>query len=100
MFCSMTKKRVWSGTHWEMLGVTAVLFVIVAVFVDLKPAVDENFFFSTGDPGVRESKMVEQRLPSQPQLILALSSQDLSSPRYLSRIGRLTEQDAAIDEGS
>src|SRR5436305_1866681 len=100
MFRSMAKKRVWLGTHWEMLGVTAVLFVIVAVFVDLKPAVDENFFFSTGDPGVRESKMVEQRFPSQPQLILAVSSQDISSPRYLSRIQRLTQQIEAIDEVS
>src|SRR5437763_6396496 len=100
MFRSMAKKRVWSGTHWEMLGVTVVLFVLVAVFVDLKPAVDENFFFSTSDPGVRESKKVEQRFPSQPQLILAVSSQDISSPRYLSRIQRLTQQIEAIDEVS
>src|SRR5213075_994705 len=94
------KKRVWLGTHWEMLAVTAVLFVIVAVFVDLKPAVDENFFFSTSDPGVRESKKVEQRFPSQPQLILAVSSQDISSPPYLGRIQRLTQQIEAIDEVS
>src|SRR5438132_1425223 len=100
MFCSMTKKRVGSATHWEMLGVTVVLFVIVAVFVDLKPAVDENFFFSTSDPGVRESKKVEQRFPSQPQLILAVSSQDISSLRYHSRIQRLTQQIEAIDEVS
>src|SRR6266700_2170642 len=100
MFRSMAKKRVWSGTHWETLGVTVVLFVLVAVFVDLKPAVDENFFFSTSDPGVRESKKVEQRFPSQPQLILAVSSQDISTPRYLSRIQRLTQQIEAIDEVS
>src|SRR5437764_5178976 len=100
MFCSMTKKRVGSGTHWEMLGVTVVLFVIVAVFVDLKPAVDENFFFSTSDPGVRESKKVEQRFPSQPQLILDVSSQDISSPRDLGRIQRLNQQLEAIDEVS
>src|SRR6266436_2274259 len=100
MFCSMAKKRVSLGTHWEMLGVTAFLFVIVAVFVDLKPAVDENFFFSTSDPGVRESKKVEQRFPSQPQLILAVSCQDISSSRYLSRIQRLTQQLERIDEVS
>src|SRR2546421_1284316 len=100
MLCSMAKKRVSLGTHWEMLGVTALLFVLVAVFVDLKPAVDENFFFSTSDPGVRESKKVEQRFPSQPQLILAVSSQDISSPRYLGRIQRLTQQLEAIDEVS
>src|SRR5947208_4090739 len=89
MLCSMAKKRVSLGTHWEMLGVTALLFVLVAVFVDLKPAVDENFFFSTSDPGVRESKKVEQRFPSQPQLILAVSAQDISSPRSLCQIQRL-----------
>src|SRR5882724_1788781 len=100
MICSMAKKRVSLGTHWEMLGVTVLLFVIVAIFVDLKPAVDENFFFSTSDPGVRESKKVEQRFPSQPQLILAVSSQDISSPRYLGRIQRLTQQLEAIDEVS
>src|SRR3989440_8781401 len=100
MLCSMAKKRVSLGTHWEMLGVTALLFVLVAVFVDLKPAVDENFFFSTSDPGVRESKKVEQRFPSQPQLILAVSSQDISSPRYFSRIQRLTQQLETIDEVS
>src|SRR5437588_394043 len=100
MFCSMAKKRVWLGTHWEMLGLTAMLFVIVAVFVDLKPVVDENFFFSTSDPGVQQSKKVEQRFPSQPQLILAVSSQDISSPRYLGRIQRLTQQIQTMDEVS
>src|SRR5437773_10529831 len=100
MFRSMAKKRVWSGTHWEMLGVTVVLLVLVAVFVDLKPAVDENFFISTSDPAVRESQKVEQRFPSQPQLILAVSSQDISSPRYLIRIRRLTQRIEAIDEVS
>src|SRR5947208_9967289 len=98
MFCSMAKKRVWFGAHWEMLGLTAVLFVIVAVFVDLKPVVDENFFFSTSDPGVQQSKKVEQRFPSQPQLILAVSSHDITSPRYLSRLQHLTQKIQAIDE--
>src|SRR5207245_4084074 len=90
----------WLATHWEMLGITVVLFVLVAVFVDLKPVVDENFFFSTSDPGVQQSKKVEQRFPSQPQLILAVSSQDISTPRYLGRIQRLTQQIQTVDEVS
>jgi hypothetical protein len=60
-----------SGAHWEMLAVTAALFVLVAVFVDLKPHVDENFFFSTSDPAFGQEKKIEQHFPSQPQLILA-----------------------------
>src|SRR6266516_3430700 len=100
MKLTLPNKLTRFSAHWEMLAITAVLFVIVAVFVDLKPVVDENFFFSTRDPGVQQSKKVEQRFPSQPQLILAVSSQDISSPRYLSRIQRLTQQIQTIDEVS
>src|SRR6266480_2670670 len=67
----------WLGAHWEMLAVTVVLFVLVAAFVDLKPVVDENFFFSTSDPGFRQSKKIEQRFPSQPEVILAVSSSEI-----------------------
>src|SRR5438552_4438733 len=80
-----------------MLGITAVLFGLVLAFVDLKPVVDENFFFSTSDPQFRQSKKIEQRFPSQPELILSVSSQDISSPRYLGRIQRLTQRIKAID---
>src|SRR2546423_10740315 len=83
-----------------MLASTSLLFVLVAVFVDLKPVVDENFFFSTSDPGVQQSKKIEQRFPSQPQLILAVSSQDISTSRYLGRIQRLTQQIQTVDEVS
>src|SRR5260370_8735055 len=86
--------------HWEMLAITAVLFVLVAVFVDLKPVVDENFFFSTSDPGFGQSKKFENRFPWQPEVMLAVSSRDISSPRYLGRIQKLTQQINAIDEVS
>ena len=59
-----------SGAHWEMLAVTAVLFVLVAVFVDLHPVVEENFFFAAADPAFGEEKKVEQDFPSEPDLLL------------------------------
>src|SRR6266568_4479999 len=85
------------GSHWEMLAVTTVLFVLVALFVDLRPVVDENFFFSTSDPGVRQTKKIEQHFPSKPELILTVSSHDISSPRYLERIQKLTRRIDEID---
>src|SRR5438874_2156405 len=97
LLSSLWKKRVPFGAHWDMLAVTAVLFVLVVVFVDLKPVVEENFFFSTSDPGFGQSKKIEQRFPSQPEVILAVSSRDISSPRYLGRIQRLTREIQAID---
>ncbi|PYI76863.1 MAG: hypothetical protein DMF01_02895 [Verrucomicrobia bacterium] len=75
-----------------MLIITGVLFVLVATFVDLKPVVDQNFFFSTNDPGILQTKKIERRFPSQPEVILAVSSRDISSQRYLSRIQRLTQR--------
>src|SRR6059058_1101408 len=80
----------WS--HWLMLIITGVLFVLVATFVDLKPVVDENFFFSTNDPGIIQTKKIERRFPSQPEVILAVLSRDISSQRYLGRIQKLTQR--------
>src|SRR5260370_42318170 len=100
MKLTLPKKLTRFGAHWEMLAVAAVLFVLVVVFVDLKPVVEENFFFSTSDPGFGQSKKIEQRFPSQPEVILAVSSRDISSPRYLGRIQKLTQQINTIDAAS
>jgi len=81
-----------SGSHWLMLVIATGLFVLVVTFVDLKPVVDENFFFSTSDPGVQQTKKIERRFPSQPEVILAVSSHDISSARYLGKIQRLTQR--------
>src|SRR6266566_841276 len=80
------------GSYWLMLAITGVLFALVATFVDLRPVVDENFFFSTNDPGVQQTKKIERRFPSQPEVILAVSSRDISSARYLGKIQRLTQR--------
>ncbi len=80
-----------------MLALTGILFALVAALVNLKPVVDENFFFSTADPGVRQSKKIAQHFPSQPEIILAVSSRDISSARYLGRIQKLTLELQNID---
>jgi len=93
----MPNKPVPAGAHWWILALTALLLGLVAAFVDLGPVVEENFFFSTSDPGFRQSKTIEQQFPSQPEIILAVSSSNVSSPRYLGRIERLTQQLREID---
>ncbi len=87
-----------TGAHWWMLVLTGVFFVLVAALVDLTPKVDENFFFSTGDLSLRQSKTISHRFPSQAQLVLDIASSDISSARYLSRIARLTQRIKEIDE--
>ncbi|TMP91961.1 MAG: hypothetical protein E6L07_12795, partial [Verrucomicrobia bacterium] len=94
---TVSKMAVRFGTHWWMLALTVALFVLVAGLVDLKPVVDEHFFFSTSDPQFRQSKKIEQRFPSRPEVILTVSSRNISSPRYLGRIQKLTQQINTID---
>jgi predicted RND superfamily exporter protein len=90
-------KLIRFGSYWEIFAVTLVLFVLVAGFVDLRPVVDENFFFATTDPGIRQSKKIEQHFPSRPELILTVSSRDISSSRYLKKIQKLTQEAERID---
>jgi uncharacterized protein len=80
------------SVHWLMLVITGVLLFLVATFVDLSPVVDQNFFFSASDPGIQQTNKIEQRFPSQPEVILAVSSRDISSSRYLARIQKLTQR--------
>jgi predicted RND superfamily exporter protein len=93
----MVNKPGLFGGHWWMLLLTLVLFGLVAAFVDLKPVVDENFFFSTKDPQFRQTKKIEKRFPSQTQVFFAVASSDISSARYLGRIQRLTARLRQVD---
>src|SRR4051794_15799026 len=93
----MVNKPGLFGAHWWMLALTAVLFGIVAFVVDLKPVVDENFFFSTGDIQFRQTKKIQKQFPSPTQVIFAVASRDISSPRYLERIQRLSRRIRAVD---
>src|SRR4051812_3085354 len=93
----MLRSMTWRGAHWWMFLVTVVLFGLVAAMVDLKPQVDENFFFSTNDPGIGQSKNIDQKFPSKSELILTVSAKEIGSPQYLARIQKLTEKVKAID---
>jgi len=93
----MVNPTSWPGAHWWMLALTAVLFAIVAFFVDLNPVVDENFFFSTSDPQFRQTKNIQKRFPSPTEVIFAVSSRDISSPHYLERIQQLTRRIREVD---
>src|SRR2546423_106028 len=97
MKLTLPNKLSETGAHWEMLAVTAVLFVLVLAFVDLKPIVEENFFFATSDPAFGQEKKVEQHFPSEPDLLLVVSARDIASPQYLARMQKLTEQVESID---
>src|SRR5947207_10906745 len=86
-----------AGAHWQMIAITIALFVLVAVFVDLRPQVEENFFFASTDPAFGQEKKVEQHFPSEPDLLLVVSTRDISSSQYLARLQRLTQRVESLD---
>ena len=81
--------------HWLMLALVPTLFALVSVFVDLKPQVD--VFFSSSDPQFQSSAKIDRMFPSGSQLILSVSSENISSPRYLDRIAQLTDRIQSLD---
>jgi uncharacterized protein len=83
--------------HWFFLALTLLLLGLVAAFVDLKPRVDENFFFSSRDPRAKESDKIDRMFGGDSQLILAVAAPDISSPNYLEHIGRLTQQLTSLE---
>ena len=86
-----------AGAHWQMIGLAIALLVVVAVFVDLRPHVDENFFFAATDPAFGQQKKVEQHFPSEPDLLLVVATQNIASPQYLGRLQTLTQRVESID---
>lgn len=80
-----------------MLAFTVVLFGLVAVFVDLKPQVGKNFFFSSNDPQFKESAKIGRIFPSATQLIISVASPHISSEHYLERLAQLTRQLQSIE---
>ncbi len=73
-----------------MLALAAGLVTSVGALVDLTPHVDEHFFFSSDDPQLQESRAIDRRFPNGSQLIVSVSSPDISSGAYLTRIGQLS----------
>ncbi|HEX4716547.1 MAG TPA: hypothetical protein VH164_16635, partial [Ktedonobacteraceae bacterium] len=72
-----------------IVGLTLLLFVLVAMFVDLKPEVQENFFFSPKDPEFQQTAKIDKLFPGGNQMIVNVAG-PIDSPRYLDKIGQLT----------
>ncbi len=78
-----------------MVAVTLLLFLLVALFVDLKPEVKENFFFSPKDPEFRQTAKIDKLFPGGSQMVVNVAG-PLASAAYQEKIGRLTNEIEAL----
>jgi predicted RND superfamily exporter protein len=94
----MAKRRSWNlpqGLHWVMVGVALLLFALVALFVDLKPEVRENFFFSPKEAEFQQTAKIDKLFPSGSQMVVNVAG-PIASASYLARIERLTHEIEAL----
>jgi uncharacterized protein len=94
----MVKRRNWKlphGLHWVMVGVTLLLFAFVAFFVDLKPQVRENFFFSPKDPEFQQTARIDKLFPGGSQMVVNVAG-PIASASYLKKLDRLTHEIEAL----
>jgi len=87
-----SKAAPWTASALALLGVT-----LVALFVDVSPQVEGDFFFAEDDPQMQASEAVAERFPSSPQIILRVEDLAGAAAAYRDRVGALTEDLLAVE---
>ena len=77
------------------VALTACFLFFVFRHVDVKPRVEQNFFFSSHDPLLQADRLISKTFLQEPQLILAARG-DIHSPLYLEKVRVLTEALSAL----
>ncbi len=78
-------------------GLTVLFLFYVFRYVDLRPKVDENFFFAGNDPQVRIDKLISKSFLQTPELILSARG-DIHSNIYLTKVRELTKELSELPE--
>jgi predicted RND superfamily exporter protein len=91
--------RAWSSqaAPWIASGLALLGVTLVALFVDVSPQVEGDFFFAEDDPQMRASEAVAERFPSSPQIILRVEDLAGDDARYRDRVAALTEDLLSVE---
>ncbi len=91
--------KAWSSraAPWVASALAVVGVSIVALFVDVSPQVEGDFFFAEDDPQMQASVAVAERFPSSPQIILRVADLEGDDAAYRSRVADLTEALVAVE---
>ncbi len=76
-------------------GLTVFSIICVFRYVDFRPSVDENFFFSSDDPQIRTDRLISKIFYQEPEIILSARG-NIRSPDYLRKVRLLTAELSAI----
>lgn len=91
--------RAWSSrlAPWLASALAALGVAAVALFVDVSPRVEGDFFFAEDDPQMQASRMVSERFPSSAQIILRVEDLAGDEDAYEGRVAALTEELLSVE---
>jgi uncharacterized protein len=91
--------RAWSSrlAPWVAAALAALAMAAVALFVDVSPRVEGDFFFAQDDPQMQASREVAERFPASPQIILRVEDLAGDEEAYQDRVAALTEDLLAVE---
>ena len=76
---------------WVFLALSVGSFACLAVFVDLNPVVDDNFFFSSEDPQFQSEQEIDKLfIRKDTQLIIAATG-NITSAAYRDKVSQLSQ---------
>jgi len=76
-------------------GLTLLSLLFVFRYVDFKPKVDENFFFSSDDPQLQTDKLISSTFSQEQEVVLSAGG-DIRSQDYLRRVRELTRELSSV----
>ncbi|MGD2044760.1 MAG: MMPL family transporter [Gemmatimonadota bacterium] len=84
-------RNLWTSRAgpWLASGLAALGLTLVALFVDLSPQVEGEFFFSPDDPQMMASRQVSERFPDGEQIILRVEDLVGDTAAYRTRVAAL-----------
>ena len=91
--------RVWAarGAPWVAAALAVVGVLLVALFVDVSPRVEGDFFFAEDDPQMQATREVAARFPGSEQVILRVEDLAGDSAAYRARVEALTTDLLAVE---
>ncbi len=74
---------------FALLGLLSLVFLFA--FVDLRPKVDQNFFFSSSDPQFKNEKRISKLFVRKDTQLIIIAYGDIRSRNYLDKVSRLSD---------
>lgn len=93
----MTAHSALRFTFWLSLVAVLLSAVLVLTWVDLTPQVASDFFFSTEDPQLQESRRISELFPAADQILIRAVGEDIYGQTYLEKMQQLSQALLALD---